>query len=57
MTGGVTATTSRRDLESNSMEYLRKEMKVDKEKKRVPLHHRRINRLLNSVKGKIIKEF
>lgn len=33
MTGGVTAATSRRDLESNSMEYLRKEMKVDKEKR------------------------
>lgn len=33
MTGGVTAATSRRDLESNSMEYLKKEMKVDKEKR------------------------
>lgn len=33
MTGGVTAATSRRDLESNFMEYLRKEMKVDKEKR------------------------
>lgn len=32
MTGGVTAATSRMDLESNFMEYLRKEMKVDKEK-------------------------